>query len=220
MKSVKSYGEKKISKIKPEEFFDHQFNDLIKLLQKELPKFKEVNALVLFGSFARGDYSIRHSDIDLMIFLDKTKVDKSLEEKIRKGVINLTLGKELNVHLVFQYKKIEEEDNSLMLTISKEGKVIFARKTIIISGNILGLKPYYLLKFDTTNVKPVIKNKLQRFLYGYKIKGKKYRGIVDEEIVLNAGKGAIIVPNNLLKKVLLYSQKIDIKVVQKAKFYK
>ncbi len=66
----------------------------------------------------------------------------------------------------------------------------------------------------------MIKNKLQRFLYGHIIKGKRYRGIVDDEKVLSAGKGAIIVPQEMLKKVLLFAQKIGIEAFQKAKFYK
>jgi len=216
----KTYGEKKISKISLKETIKQQFETLIASLKRELRKIKEINAVVLFGSFARGDYSIRHSDIDIMIFIDRAEKDKKLEEKIRKKIINIGLGKELSIHSLFQYKKIEEEDKSLMLTIAKEGKVIFTKKTLVISGNLLGLKEYSLVKFDTSKVKPVIKNKLQRFLHGYTIKGKKYKGIVDEEKILTAGKGAIIVPQKMLKKVLLFAQGIGVKAVQKGKFYR
>ena len=155
-----------------------------------------------------------------MVFLEVEEKDQKLEEKILKKVVNLNLGKELNVHTIFQYKKVEEEDKSLMLTIAKEGKVLFSKKTIMISGEVLGLKNYYLIKFETAKVKPVIKNKLQRFLHGYIIKGKRYQGIVDGEKVLSAGKGAIIVPEELLKKILLFAQNIGVKAVQKGKFYK
>lgn len=219
MKSHKTYGEKKISKIDIKENLKQQLRDLMSLLKKELSKIKEINAVVLFGSFARGDYSIS-SDIDIMVFIDKIEKNQKLEEKIRKKNINLSLGKELSVHTLFQYKKLDEEDKTLMLTIANEGQVLFAKKTLIISDNILGLKSYFLIKFDTSNIKPVIKNKLQRFLYGYIIKGKRYKGIVDGEKVLNAGKGAIIVPGEMLKKVLLFAQGIGVKAAQKAKFYK
>lgn len=215
-----TYGEKKINKIDLKDSFKQQFEEIVILLKKELSKVKEINATVLFGSFARGDYSVRHSDLDVMIFIDENEMDKNLEEKIRQKIINLSLGKELVVHTIFQYKKLDEEDKSLMLTIANEGQVLFAKKTIIISNNILGLKSYFLIKFDTAKVEPVIKNKLQRFLYGYIIKGKRYEGIVDGEKVLNAGKGAIIVPEDMLKKVLFFVQNLGIKAVQKAKFYK
>jgi predicted nucleotidyltransferase len=220
MKLTKTYGEKKISKIDIKDSIKRQFEDITNALKKELPKINEINALVLFGSFARGDYSIKHSDADIMVFVDNTEKERKLEEKIRKKIINLSLGKELSIHTIFQYRKLDEEDKSLMLTIANEGQVLFAKKTLIISNNILGLKSHFLIKFDTTNVKPVTKNKLQRFLHGYLIKGKRYKGIVDGEKVLNAGKGAIIVSQEILKKVLLFSQSIGVTAIQKAKFYK
>ena len=218
--SKKTYGEKKISKIDVEDTVKRQFESLIDSLKKELSKIEEINAAVLFGSFARGDYSIRHSDIDVMVFIDKTEKDRKLEEKILKKVIDINLGKELNIHTLFQYRKVEDEDKSLMLTIANEGKVLFAKKSIVMSSDILGLKNYFLIKFDTSDIKPVVKNKLQRFLHGYTIKGKKYKGIVDGETVINAGKGAIVIPEDILKKVLFFCQDIGIKAAQKAKFYR
>ncbi len=79
-------------------------------------------------SFARGDYSLRHSDVDMMVFLDKIEEDQKLEEKVQKKIIQLSLGKGSTVHTLFQYKKIEEEDKSLMLTISRGGQIVFAKK--------------------------------------------------------------------------------------------
>ena len=189
-------------------------------MKKEFSKIEEINAVVLFGSFARRDFSIKHSDIDVMLFIDETEKNQELETKLRKKIISLSLDKELNIHTLFQYKKLDEEDKSLMLTIANEGKVIFAKKTLVISTNILGLKSYFLIKFDVTKVEPIAKNKLQRFLYGYIIKGKRYKGIVDEEKVFNAGKGAIIAPNEMLKEILFFARNIEIKAAQKAKFYK
>ncbi len=203
-----------------EETIKGQFESLIVSLKKELSKIKEINAVVLFGSFARGDYSIRHSDVDIMIFLDKEKKDTNLEERIRKKVVGLCIDKELSAHTLFQYKILEEEDKSLMRTIAKEGKVILSRKTLVISDEVLGLKEYFLVKFDSAGVKPIIKNKLQRFLYGYTMKGKKYKGIVDGEKVISAGKGAVIVHQDLIKRILLFVNGIGIKAVQKGKFYR
>ncbi len=220
MKSHKTYGDKKLQKIDVNAAFHQKHEEFIELVKNELPKIKEINAVVLFGSFARKDYSVRHSDIDLMIFLDKVEEDKTVEENIRKKIIQLCMGKGISAHTVFQYRKVQEEDKSLMLTIANEGKALFAKKSLVISGNILGLKTYYMIKFDTARLNPVVKNKLQRFLHGYIIKGKRYRGIVDEENVLSAGKGAIIVPEELLKKILLFAQGIGIKALQKGKFYR
>jgi len=219
MKSAKTYGEKKIQKIDLEKTLHKQSEDFISALKKELPRLEEINAVVLFGSLARGDYSIRHSDIDLLIFIGKEKPDPLLEEKIRTKIIKLSLGKELAPHVLFQYK-ILEEDQSLLRTIAKEGKVIFVRKAIVISWDLLGLKEYLLIKFDTAGKNPVVKNKLQRLLYGYTIKGKKYNGLVDGEQVISAGKGAVLAAQELAKKIIILSNQIGIQVKQKGKFYK
>ena len=220
MKSTKTYAEKKISRINVKETAERQFKDFIDSLKKKFGSVKEISAVVLFGSFARGDYSKRHSDIDVMIFLDKEKKNQSLEERVRKKIVELSLGMELPVHILFQYKSLEEEDKSLMKTIAKEGKVIFSRKMLVISDDVLGLKEFFLIKFDSAGVNPVIKNKLQRFLYGYIMKGKKYHGIVDDEKVISAGKGAVMVHQDLVKKVLLFVNGIGIKAAQKGKFYR
>ncbi|MBI2668615.1 nucleotidyltransferase domain-containing protein [Candidatus Woesearchaeota archaeon] len=219
MKSNRAYGERKIQKINVEETLRQQAYATIEVLRKELFRLPEINVLVLFGSFARGDYSLRHSDIDLMIFLDKTERDAAVEERIRKKILQHSMGKNIGVHPLFQYRHLGEEDKSLMLTIAKEGKVLFARKTLVISQNILGPTPYYLLKFETAGCHQVTKNKLQRFLHGYRVKGKRFVGIIDGKKVIGAGKGAILIPEELRKKVLLFAQSIGVAASQQAKFY-
>jgi len=219
MKS-KTYAQKKLCEIDIKETLEKQANLIISSLRKELQKIKEINSVVLFGSFARGDYSLKSSDIDIMVFLDREQKDAKIEAKVLNEVIKINLDKEITIHTLFQYKKIEDEDKSLMLTISTEGKVLFARKSIVISQNLLGLKDYYLIHFDTTNTSQVTKNKLQRFLYGYKVKDKKYNGIIDGETVFCAGRSAVLIPQNMLRKIQLFSKNIGVNAIQKGKFYR
>lgn len=219
-RSKLSYGEKKLGKINVEKKLLQHHQQFLAELKNELSKIKEISAVILFGSFARGDYSFRHSDLDVMIFLDKEEKDSSLEQQIQQKIITLSIGKGISPHAVFQYKKVEEEDKSLLVTIGREGKVVFARSTIVISHNLIGLVPYVLIRFDTTGCPPIRKNKLQRFLYGYTVNGKKYKGLVDEEKVLSAGKSAILVPEELQKKVLVFAQGINIKAIPKGRFYR
>ena len=216
----KTYAEKKISKINVQETIIRQQEDFLAAVKKELAAVPEINAVVLFGSLARGDYSLRHSDIDLMIFIDQEKKNPRLEERIRKKIILASMGKELSSQAVFQYKTVEEEDKSLLVTIAREGKVLFARRTIIISQNQAGLTSYTLIRFETAGCAPVVKNKLQRFLHGYTVKGKHYKGIIDEQRVFSAGKSAIMVPEELHTKVLHLAQDIGVKVISKGRFYK
>lgn len=220
MKSTKTYAEKKLHNINVQKSILQSHELFLDLLKKELPKIKEINAAVLFGSFARGDYSLRHSDVDIMIFLDKEEKDAAMEEQIKRKIIALSIDKELSPHIIFQYQKVEEEDKSLMVTIAREGKVLFARKTIVISQNQAGLVSYYLIRFDTAGCKAVSKNKLQRFLYGYIIKGKRYPGLIDEQKILSAGKGAIMVPEEIQQKVVHFAHTLRVKTINKGRFYK
>ncbi len=214
-----NYSEKKLKKIDLNEIIKSQYEELVKDIKEKLYNIDKLNAVIIFGSYARGDYTHK-SDLDIMVFLDLENENKQIEEKIRKTIIKINLSKEIIIHTIFQYKTIQKEDKSLMLTIAREGQVIFSKKAIIISQNILGLKSYVLLRFETNKLDQVKKNKLQRFLNGYVVKGKKYKGLIDNDEVTKAGKGAIIVPENMLKKIQLYSQKIGVNVIQKGKFYK
>lgn len=216
----KSYAEKKLEKIENIDIIKEQFEEIVIKIKRDMHKIKKINAVVLFGSFARGDYSARHSDIDIMIFLDEEKKDSKLEEKILNKIINLNLGKLISVHTLFQYKRVKTEDAGLLLTIAEEGRTLLSRKSIVISKDILGLKSIYLIIFDSKDVDQVMKNKLQRFLHGYIVKGKKYNGIVDNEKVISAGKAAIIVPKELLDKILLFADSIGIKAKQGGRFYR
>jgi len=215
----KSYAEKKLEKIENLDIVKEQFEETVIKIERELRKIKKVNAVVLFGSFARGDYSVRHSDMDIMVFLDEEKKDSKIEEKILKKIIGINIGKLVSIHTLFQYTRIKAEDRSLLLTIAEEGKTLFSKNSIIISKNILGLKSLYLIIFDSKGVDQIMKNKLQRFLHGYTIKGKKYKGIVDNEKVISAGKAAIIVPKEFLDKILFFADSIGIKAKQAGKFY-
>ena len=58
-----NYANKKIKKINLKDFLKEQYEELIEAIKIELSKIEEINGVVLFGSFARGDYSFRHSDI-------------------------------------------------------------------------------------------------------------------------------------------------------------
>ncbi len=219
MKSY-NYAEKKLNKMMVKEDFHHHVEAFISSIPAHVSTISEIDAAVLFGSYSRGDYSHRHSDIDLMFFLGTLEKSSVLEEKIQKLILSLALKHHVNAHVLFQYRKIEEEDRSLMLTIAREGKVLFSRKTIVISSTILGLQEHYVIRFDTTGVSPVAKNKLQRFLYGYSMKRRRYAGLVDGEKVLGAGKGAIIVPHDLKEKILLFAHKIGVKAVLGGKVWR
>ena len=215
-----NYIEKKLKRVDVSDTVKAQFEEMVSSLGKLLYKFEKINAVILFGSYARGDYSVRHSDLDIMIFLDENEKDIGLESKILKKIMEINLGKLVSIHTVFQYKSVKEEDSSLLLTISNEGKTLFARKSVVINDKILGLKSYHIIVFDTSGLDQVKKNRLHRFLHGYSANGKKVKGLIDGEKVFAAGKGAIVAPEETANKVILFADKVGIKSKRAGKFYK
>ena len=63
---------------------------------EHLISLKQAKSVVLFGSFARGDWH-RGSDIDIFIYGDKNGLDKSKYE--------LKLKRQIEVHLLRQRRK-------------------------------------------------------------------------------------------------------------------
>ena len=83
--------------------------------------------IIVFGSFARGDVH-QGSDLDLVII-------KNTKEKFLRrmdAVLDLCDGEIAVEPLVYteaEFKKMLEEGNDFLETVSKEGKVVYERRT-------------------------------------------------------------------------------------------
>ncbi|HEY0087857.1 MAG TPA: nucleotidyltransferase domain-containing protein [Candidatus Lokiarchaeia archaeon] len=92
-------------------------------LKDLLKKFEKINSIVLFGSYAKGNFDKR-SDIDLCIIL-KENSDRNNEIKIHEYI--LELSKELNVIIegVYIYlDNLNRWDPSFIINIINEGILI------------------------------------------------------------------------------------------------
>lgn len=167
---------------------------IIQIVKSTLEKEQDVIALFLFGSRAAGNEN-KGSDYDFFLILDRNTRDTLREDKISKIVSDKT--KQLNaiVHLTFQYLYIVNEDKSLLLKISAEGKLIFSKGMLFASFEQVNLNKYYLCEWDI-NIKKIsapgiviissLRQQVRRLLFGYKqkyeYKGEKVHlkeGIVD-----------------------------------------
>ena len=89
--------------------------DLLKKIENEL-KNKEINAIYLFGSYAKGTQN-KNSDIDIAILLDKnfkipkfylSQLSNKLESKIKKEIHIIILNNSnlRIIHQVLKYGKL------------------------------------------------------------------------------------------------------------------
>lgn len=124
-------------------------DEIDKFLNRVVEYFKsrkEVLCVVLFGSYARGDYSPRHSDIDLYLIIDKNK--GSLEYELELHEMIHKLAPKISVHLNFEYREMEEDMKKLRYNVFREGKVLFEKKKMYFTMKDLGLEEFLLLRLD------------------------------------------------------------------------
>ena len=82
-----------------------------------------VNKIILYGSYARGDYR-KNSDIDVAVVVSQKDVSKNILKQMGQ-LVRLTRNISLDIEPVLL---IEEEDRSGFLkSISKYGEVIYSK---------------------------------------------------------------------------------------------
>ncbi len=129
-----------------------------------LKKKKEILSLILFGSYARGEYSLKHSDIDLYVI-----VDKDLEEdfngkfKYESDFSNEIFQLKLKVpfHFVFQYNSLNEYSSLLRYNLLKEGKIIFEKKKMFFTKSDFDIEEYIFIKINYGNMHQYQKSNLK-----------------------------------------------------------
>lgn len=219
---------KKLEEMKPFEKRKEKFRQALQEIVKLLKKEKKVSAIILFGSMARGDFSPLHSDIDLFVVIDSTKEVPLLEKDLSLKAIESGNKYKTTLHLTFQYLKAKREDQSLLRKLAGEGKVLYSKDLLIVSKELLGLKPFELIIFDTKEASQLQRTKFSRFLHGatlwYK-KGeekviKEYKGIADNKSVFEAGKGALLISVDKVEKFQELAEEMGIKVKSKGLFYR
>lgn len=173
---------------------------------------KRVIAAWVYGSFARGDFTSR-SDIDFFVLAEQSNLISGLAAKIEKEILSKT-GK--NIHIELQGTRIKEEDKSLIKTVLKEGRLLFSRRNWILEGFQLGLKPYYIYKYDVTSVPVAKRNKLTRALYPskswyYKNGKKVLKEYLGMKNLIKLGKGCVMVPAVNERELLKIFHDIEVK---------
>ncbi len=185
----------------------NKFDSTLSLLQEKFPSHKEIQIVYLYGSVARGDYSLRHSDLDLLLVLS-CNVNKKIEEKIKNIFIPLGLQNGVKVQIEFVGKKITEEDHSLLRKVIEEGKVLYARGAVVFDHLQLGLRQFIVYSYSLK--KSTQKSYFSKVLHGrkswYYDKGKKvvkeYPGIIDNNFIFELGRGALLVAKEQQKDMI------------------
>jgi len=158
---------------------------------KKLGKIKEVFAIILYGSVARGDYSLRHSDIDILIVLTE-----DVRKKIDKRIDELNVKHRVKIHPEYQIK-VSSEDHTLLWKMFEEGQVLFSKGIWFMDKEGLGLSAFRLYRFDTSSLDKVSRVMMSRALHGR----TGFKGMIDDVSIIDSGKGGLLVHKNKWKDI-------------------
>lgn len=177
------------------EKLEYDLNDLVETISS----IKEVLAIILFGSIARGDYD-EYSDYDiLVIFKDKESMWKNWDELFKRvGRLNLL------VHCI--PKSLEEflkSEPTFLNEIFRNGKLLYIKYPFQAYMKPLDLKPYKLITYNMSGLRQENKMKFYYKLYGKN--SSSNIGLVKKVGGIKVSEGCLLIPENsfeIIKEIL------------------
>jgi hypothetical protein len=184
---------------------------ILNKIARALSAIDDVKAVVLYGSFARGEYTSR-SDIDLLILTTERRTAKSIQDRI------IELEQETGRNIQPTIRTIDElkrTDTGLLQNIFQEGKVLYLREAADIpSAVLLQQKPCFIYTFQVSNLSQKEKVRFNRQFYETSRKGYKYKGVLQEIGGQKLSAGCVLVPYSEQKKVESFFRKFKVKFSQ------
>jgi len=179
---------------------------ILNKITKELAQIADVKVIILYGSFARGEYTSR-SDIDLLIITAKRETQRDVQNK----VIDIESKIERNIQpTVRTISELQKTDSGLLQNIFKEGKILYLKEpTEIPSALLLQQKPYLIYSFKISNLSQKDKAKFNRTFYEQGNKKYKYKGLLNELGGKKISPGCVIVPISHKEKIEKFFKKFN-----------
>ena len=169
----------------------------LKKIVKSLAPVAGVKAVVLYGSFARGDFGPR-SDLDLFIITDR--LGDRLE--VLETLADLDLDKRIQP-TVRAEAELRKTDSGLLSNIFEEGKVIYLREPLEIPvKSVIDLKPHVIFSFELTGLDQKNKAKFNREMYERASGKYRYAGLLEKLGGERLSNGCVIVPASARAKLL------------------
>lgn len=160
-----------------------------------------VAALVLFGSFARGEYG-RKSDVDLLVLLDQDDAAESspVSQQILRLIGELESQWRLPMRLAPMISSARRPDDlgaDLMHDLWHDGVVLYGQAHALAALQPDTLVPWTLFRFSASKAAPSERVHLSRRLHG----SRERPGLVRPPALV-LGRGALLVPADQHRPVL------------------
>lgn len=173
---------------------------ILKRIVNELSVISDIKLIILYGSFARGDYGPK-SDIDLLIITTKPKSLNEIQNKIIG--IEEKIGKSIQP-IIRTEKELKKTDIGLLQKLLQEGKLLYLKEPFEISASeITKQKPYVIYIFQLNSLNQKTKAKFNRELYTRTKKKHVYEGLLQKIGGQRFSPGCITIPfdkKNIIEK--------------------
>jgi predicted nucleotidyltransferase len=186
-------------------------NKIIKKIAAGLSEIDGVKAIILYGSFARGEATSR-SDIDLFILTSEKGIFKEVQNKI----ISIESDTGRNIQPTIRtLKELKETDSGLLQNIFQEGKILYLKEPVDISSSmLLEQKPRLIYSFQISNLNQNEKARFNNEFYG-RVKGKyNYKGVLEAIGGQKLSSGCVLVPYAKKQKAERFFKKFKVRFNQ------
>jgi predicted nucleotidyltransferase len=154
-----------------------------------LAPLPEVKAVILYGSFARGDFGPK-SDLDVFIVTGKAGARNSVLEALTE----LDLDRRIQP-TVRSEAELRKTDVGLLQNILEEGKVIYLKAPMEISvRTLLALKPFCIFTFELGGLDQKTKARFNREMYETSKGSYTYGGLLRDIGGEKLSRGCIMIP--------------------------
>jgi len=174
---------------------------------------ENINNIILFGSVARGEAE-KESDID--IFIDIKKKTRKIEKEIKRLEEKFYSSREASL---FKLKGVNnkfsiiigklENWKELKTSIESTGILLYGK---YIPSGIKGRKHVVIFWDKIERNRGAFLNKI----YGFKVKGKAYSGLIEKFNGIKLGKSSLMVPLEHREEItkLLKKYKVSAKIIE------
>jgi predicted nucleotidyltransferase len=169
---------------------------LLNRIVKAISPLPGVCAIVLYGSFARGDHGPK-SDVDLLILVQRPDQVSLVEERLAEQEFDRQIQP-----LVRTLRDLDRTDTGLLRNIFREGRLLFLNGPLDIpAAHLLDLKPVVLYTFNLRGLAQPEKARFNRVLYPHRTPAYRYSGLLADLGGIRLSSGCFLLPVEACRKM-------------------